>query len=74
MLAERSTVLLGSIANIEREMRDLSASHACVRLAAFPTAGADLIPHVVREYQQQFPDIRIVLRSVHAGDMRDLPA
>jgi DNA-binding transcriptional LysR family regulator len=69
VLAERSTVLLGSIANIEREMRDLTARHASVRLAAFPTAGADLIPRVVRDYQKRFPDVRVELRSVHAGDI-----
>ena len=69
LLAERSTVLLGSIATIEREMRDLNAQHECVRLAAFPTAGADLIPRVVRDYQQRFPDVRVELRSVHAGDI-----
>jgi DNA-binding transcriptional LysR family regulator len=69
VLAERSTVLLGSIASIEREMRDLTARHACVRLAAFPTAGADLIPRVVRDYQKRFPDVRVELRSVHTGDI-----
>ncbi len=69
VLAERSTVLLGSIATIEREMRDLKARHSQVRLGAFPTAGADLIPRVVREYQKRYPETRIVLRSAHAGDM-----
>lgn len=69
VLAERSTALLGTIANIEREMRDLKARHSSVRLGAFPTAGADLIPRVVRDYQQRYPDTRIVLRSAHAGDM-----
>ncbi|MCW2859139.1 MAG: DNA-binding transcriptional regulator, LysR family [Actinoallomurus sp.] len=69
VLAERSTVLLGSIASIEHEMRDLTARHACVRLAAFPTAGADLIPRVVRDYQKRFPDVRVELRSVHTGDI-----
>jgi DNA-binding transcriptional LysR family regulator len=69
VLAERATVLLGSIAALEREMRDLKARHSYVRLGAFPTAGADLIPRVVREYQKRYPDTRIVLRSAHAGDM-----
>jgi DNA-binding transcriptional LysR family regulator len=69
LLAERSRALLGGIANLEREMRDLTAGHACVRLAAFPTAGADLIPRVVREYQKRFPDVRVELRSVRAGDI-----
>lgn len=69
VLADRATVLLGSIAALEREMRDLKARHSYVRLGAFPTAGADLIPRVVSEYQKRHPDTRIVLRSAHAGDM-----
>jgi DNA-binding transcriptional LysR family regulator len=69
LLADRSRALLGSIAGIEREMRDLTARHTCVRLAAFPTAAADLIPRVVRDYQKRFPDVRVELRSVHAGDV-----
>lgn len=69
VLAERATSLLGTIANIEHEMRDLKAQHACVRLGAFPTAGADLIPRVVREYRKRYADTRVVLRSAHAGDM-----
>jgi DNA-binding transcriptional LysR family regulator len=69
ILAERSTGLLGTIANIEREMLDLKASHSFVRLGAFPTAGADLIPKVVSEYRKRFPGTKIVLRSAHASDM-----
>lgn len=69
VLAERSTVLLGSITGIEQEMRDLSAEHTSVRLAAFPTAGADLIPRVVRDYQERHPGVRVELRSVHAADI-----
>ncbi|HEX3648826.1 MAG TPA: LysR family transcriptional regulator [Pseudonocardiaceae bacterium] len=69
VLADRATVVLGSIAALEREMRDLKARHSYVRLGAFPTAGADLIPRVVSEYQKRFPDTRIVLRSAHAAEM-----
>jgi DNA-binding transcriptional LysR family regulator len=69
VLAERSRTLLSSIATIEAEMRDLKARHACVRLGAFPTAGADLIPRVVREFQRRHADTRIVLVSAHATDM-----
>jgi DNA-binding transcriptional LysR family regulator len=69
VLAERATVLLGSVAALEREMRDLKARHSYVRLGAFPTAGADLIPKVVSAYQKRYPDTRIVLRSAHAADM-----
>jgi DNA-binding transcriptional LysR family regulator len=69
LLAERSTGLLGTMASIEREMLDLKAKHASVRLGAFPTAGADLIPRAVREYQRRFPETKIELRSAHAEDM-----
>jgi DNA-binding transcriptional LysR family regulator len=69
LLSERSTGLLGTIAHIEQEMSDLKAQHASVRLGAFPTAGADLIPRVVREYQRRYPETKIVLRSAHASDM-----
>ncbi len=34
VLAERSTVLIGTIASIDREMRDLKVKHAYVRLCA----------------------------------------
>jgi DNA-binding transcriptional LysR family regulator len=69
ILAERSTGVLGTIANIEQEMLDLKSHQAYVRLGAFATAGADLIPRVVREYQKRFPETKIVLRSAHAADM-----
>jgi DNA-binding transcriptional LysR family regulator len=69
LLAERSTGLLGTIASIEQEMQDLKAKHASVRLGAFPTAGADLIPRVLREYRQRYPETKVVLRSAHAADM-----
>ncbi|MEV4314188.1 LysR family transcriptional regulator [Actinocrispum sp. NPDC049592] len=69
VLAERSAGLLSSIAAIEQEMRDLTKQHATVRLGAFPTAAADLIPRVVREFQRRHPDIRVQLRSAHAQDI-----
>lgn len=69
VLAERATVLLGAIGDIEREMRDLKAQRASVRLGAFPTAGADLIPRVVKQYRKRYPEIRVMLSSAHAGDM-----
>jgi len=40
-----------------------------VRLGAFPTAGADLIPRVVRACQMRFPSVRVELRSVSAADV-----
>jgi DNA-binding transcriptional LysR family regulator len=69
LLAARSTGLLGTIAHIEQEMLDLKAQHSSVRLGAFPTAGADLIPRVVREFGRRDPETKIVLRPAHASDM-----
>lgn len=69
VLAERGRALLGNIAALEGEIRDLTAERVCVRMGAFPTAGADLIPRVVREFRRRHPGIRIVLRSAHATDM-----
>jgi DNA-binding transcriptional LysR family regulator len=40
-----------------------------VRLGAFPTAGADLIPRVVRACQARFPGVRVELRRVSAADV-----
>ena len=71
VLAERCLALFGGIGDVEREMRDLVARDACVRLAVFPTAGADLVPKVVRDYQERFPGVRVELRSVHAGEITD---
>jgi DNA-binding transcriptional LysR family regulator len=69
LLAARSTGLLGTIAHIEQEMLDLKAQHSSVRLGAFPTAGADLIPRLVREFRRRDPETKIVLRPAHASDM-----
>lgn len=69
LLAERSATVLGGIAALEQEMHDLTQQQTHVRLGAFPTAAADLIPRVVREFQRRHPDVRVQLRSAHATDM-----
>lgn len=69
LLADRSAGVLGSIAAIEQEMRDLTKQQTHVRLGAFPTAAADLIPRVVKEFQRRHPDVRVHLRSAHAADI-----
>ncbi|MCE7002065.1 LysR family transcriptional regulator [Kibdelosporangium philippinense] len=69
LLADRSASVLGSIAAIEQEMRDLTKQQTHVRLGVFPTAAADLIPRVVKEFQRRHPDIRVRLRSAHATDI-----
>jgi DNA-binding transcriptional LysR family regulator len=69
LLAERSTGLLGTMAAVERELRDLKSQQRSVRLGAFPTAGAELVPRVVREFRRRHPDTRLLLRSAPAADM-----
>lgn len=69
LLAKRATGLLGSMATIEQEMRDLTQRSVSVRLGAFPTAAADLIPRVLREFGRRHPGTKVHLRSAHAADM-----
>jgi DNA-binding transcriptional LysR family regulator len=69
LLAKRATGLIGSMATIEQEMHDLTQRSASVRLGAFPTAAADLIPRVLREFRKRHPDTKVHLRSAHAADM-----
>jgi DNA-binding transcriptional LysR family regulator len=69
LLAERSTGLLGTMASIEQEMHDIKVRHVAVRLGAFPTAAADLIPRVISEFGRRHPETKVVLHSAHAADM-----
>jgi DNA-binding transcriptional LysR family regulator len=69
LLAERSTGLLGTMAALERELRDLKSQQRSVRLGAFPAAGTELIPRVAGEFRARHPDTRLVLKSAHVGDM-----
>lgn len=71
LLAERCTVLFGILSSIERELLDLAQTPPRVRLGTFPTAGADLIPRVLREYRRRFPATVVELYPVSGDAMAD---
>jgi DNA-binding transcriptional LysR family regulator len=68
LLAERTRSLLAEMARVEHEMHRLAGAPQQVRLGAFPTAGAHLIPLTVQSYRRQHPDSQLVLSAVHASD------
>jgi DNA-binding transcriptional LysR family regulator len=69
LLAERAGPLLAEVDDIEDELRRLGAGVREVRLGAFPTAGADLVPLAIRAYRERHPDVRVVLTPAHANDV-----
>jgi DNA-binding transcriptional LysR family regulator len=69
LLAERAKSVLSMMASIEQELQRLVDRPAQVRLGAFPTAGAHLIPLAVKAYRQRHPDAQIVISPAHAGDV-----
>jgi DNA-binding transcriptional LysR family regulator len=68
LLAERARSLLAEMTRVEHEMHRLAGAPQQVRLGAFPTAGAHLIPLTVQSYRRQHPDSQLVLSAVHAAD------
>lgn len=69
LLAERAKSLLNMMSSIEQEMHRLVDRPARVRLGAFPTAGAHLIPLAVKAYRQRHPDAQIVILPAQVGDV-----
>jgi DNA-binding transcriptional LysR family regulator len=68
LLAERTARLLAEADALEDELRHLGAGTREVRLGAFPTAGADLVPLAIRAYRERHPDVRLVVTPVHADE------
>lgn len=71
LLADRCTTLFGLLATMESELRDLQSPGVRVRLGAFPTASADLIPQVMLEFNRRYPHITLDFVPVHVGDIPD---
>ncbi len=69
VLADRARALLAEMASVERELHRLAGAPAQVRLGAFPTAGAHLIPLTVMAHRRRHPDSSLVLSAVHAADV-----
>ena len=69
LLADRTARLLAEMDQIEDELHQFGKAVREVRLGAFPTAGADLVPLAIRAYRERHPDVRIVLTPAHANDV-----
>lgn len=69
VLAARAARLLSEISAVENELRELGPGSQEVHLAAFPTAGADLVPLAIRSYRERHPDVQVVLTPAHANDV-----
>lgn len=63
LLAQRAGELLDRAAEVEAEVRALQAGEAGVlRLAAFATAGAELVPRAMASVRSSLPGLEITLR------------
>jgi DNA-binding transcriptional LysR family regulator len=63
LLAERAKSVLQDMTSLEQEIKRLVTSPTIVRLGVFSTAGASLVPIVVKRYRQQFSETRLVLHA-----------
>ncbi len=63
ILADRAHGVLRDMASLEQEIRRLVSSPTIVRLGVFSTAGASLVPVVVKRFRQQFSETRLVLHA-----------
>lgn len=60
LLAARADEILGRVAALRAELEDLAELRAGhLRLGAFPTAGATLVPHAVAVFRSRHPDIEL---------------
>lgn len=63
LLADRVHPLLSEIAALEHEVQRIAERPRSAHLGVFSTAGAHLVPLVVRRYQQRHPDVQLVVHS-----------
>lgn len=71
LLADRATTLLGMMASVETELADLRRTSRGVRIGAYPTAVADLIPRVLQEFRRRYPETVISFLPFHVNEMPD---
>jgi DNA-binding transcriptional LysR family regulator len=69
LLAQRTAALLAEMHSIEEELQRFGAGTQELRLGAFPTAGADLVPLAIKAYRERHPNVRVVLTPAHANDV-----
>lgn len=63
VLVARGRVLLGDAAALERDVWRMSEPQTVVGLGVFATAGAYLVPAVVREFRERHPDMVLRIQS-----------
>src|ERR671920_331641 len=60
-LVEHADAILARLADAEAELEAIAGLRGGrLRLATFPTAGATLVPHAIREFNQRHPDVELV--------------
>lgn len=69
LLAARARSLLNELAGLEHEVRRIAERPAAVHLGVFTTAGAHLVPLVVRAYRQRHPGTQLVLHPSQPGEL-----
>ena len=68
-LAKRAQTLLRDLGGLEQELQRLADPPKKVRLGVFATAGAHLVPVLVQQYRQRYPDTQLLLHASQPEDM-----
>jgi DNA-binding transcriptional LysR family regulator len=73
LLTTRARGLLGESLAIEQELHRLAGGGREVRLAAFVSAGVELLPRTFREFRERCPDSQLLVRET-SGEAQSLLA
>jgi DNA-binding transcriptional LysR family regulator len=64
-LVRHAEKILARLAEAEAELEAIAGLRGGrLRLATFPTAGATLVPHAIRAFNQRHPDVELTLRDL----------
>jgi molybdate transport repressor ModE-like protein len=64
-LVRHADKILARLADAEAELEAIAGLRGGrLRLATFPTAGATLVPHAIREFSHRHPDVELTLRDL----------
>src|ERR671938_1340503 len=68
-LVRHADKILARLAEAEAELEAIAGLRGGrLRLASFPTAGATLVPHAIREFNQRHPDVELTLTDLEAQE------
>jgi molybdate transport repressor ModE-like protein len=69
VLTAHARRILAAVADAEADMAALTdLRHGTVRLAAFPSAGADLVPQAAATFRREHPGVRLILTAAEPRD------